>query len=438
MRISGKVKRKADCGGFLWVAAAMLTALFVFNGTDAEAVHKGAGDLVCGSCHTMHNSQGSGSNTLGGTTGGSIVLLRASLPNGRADIHLLCLQCHAENGTGATASDIDPASGVTAPKVYRTTAWDGTGFDDIGSGGDFSSTGVYAGGIWTLNTADGGSTCSDNPSVGKGHSIGCADVVPPGAAEATAIPALSCTNCHDPHGTDDANNADINIFRNLKKRPAGGGGGSALDPDGAVTVSATSYVGGYARVVGNVAGATAFTGAGDSATANHYWPIINGSGVTSPQNTYPAGTSANGTGDAGISGWCTQCHDDWHEDGTGTTNKVEGPGDDQQDWRRHPVNNSIVDATRPDSGAGVPKTDFTHYSGIALPNRLPAAQNNDGGLTYYADNSLDRVFCFSCHFVHGSPYNDILRWDYTDSVEVGGQVGNSISSTVGCQICHNR
>src|SRR3990170_7930689 len=74
------------------------------------AIHKGAGNLVCGNCHTMHNSQG---NTgMEGASGGSLVLLRATI-NSRAESHKLCLKCHASNGSQATVSH--PPQNVIAP-----------------------------------------------------------------------------------------------------------------------------------------------------------------------------------------------------------------------------------------------------------------------------------------------------------------------------------
>ena len=49
-----------------------------------------------------------------------------------------------------------------------------------------------------------------------------------------------------------------------------------------------------------------------------------------------------------------------------------------------------------------------------------------------------RVFCLSCHFAHGGPHYDALRWDYTSAVSSGSQFGNPIPSNKGCQLCHNR
>jgi len=39
--------------------------------------------------------------------------------------------------------------------------------------------------------------------------------------------------------------------------------------------------------------------------------------------------------------------------------------------------------------------------------------------------------CLSCHVAHGSPYADMLRWDYGTMVAGGGGSG-------GCFTCHTQ
>ena len=107
--------------------------------TSSLAVHKGAGNLVCGSCHTMHNSQG-GTNLEGNSTG-SILLLRGAVST-REQLHKLCLQCHAEGGLQAYVGH-EP-HGQYAPKVYGAN-WDQSkSFGEIGAGGDFINEFVSA------------------------------------------------------------------------------------------------------------------------------------------------------------------------------------------------------------------------------------------------------------------------------------------------------
>jgi len=433
----------------IFIVVAALTTLFVLFSTNAEAVHKGAGALVCGQCHTMHNSQGMTgtvegfANNLGGVTpAGSIVLLRGAV-DGRNEVHNLCLQCHAENGSQANVA-MQP-HGNRPPKVYRTSAaalTDPVDYTTMGSGGDFSFTGTFDGSTWTtLTGSDGGAiaTCDNttNPSLGRGHSLGCSDVTPPGANEGS-ISSLSCTNCHDPHGTDDVTNSGpINIYRNLKKQPTGGGGGSTLDVDGAATVTVKAYVGGASAQWTTLN----FTGVSPGA-ADHIWPVTM-TGAAADSNTFYEG-AGGGDINNGISAWCAQCHDLWHESGTATNGPILG-GAGQQDWRRHPVNESFKSA-RPQSGGAVEKTDSTWYLAQPIVNRhnLAKAGNTIAGGDVNYGVAADmvsggaKVFCLSCHWVHGGPWFDNLRWDYSLTVANGAQTGNSIASTVGCQICHNR
>ncbi len=101
----------------------------------AYAVHKGAGALVCGGCHTMHNSQGS--TSLAGNAGGSMILLRGSVSS-RSEISKFCLQCHGKDG--AFNGDAHQPHGERPPTVHGGSSlnWDDSKpFGDIGAGGDF-------------------------------------------------------------------------------------------------------------------------------------------------------------------------------------------------------------------------------------------------------------------------------------------------------------
>jgi hypothetical protein len=251
-----------------------------------------------------------------------------------------------------------------------------------------------------------------------------------------SIDTFSCTNCHDPHGAAAPVDptwfdSDVNGFRNLKVQPTGGGGGSANDPDGVfILQDVAGWVGSSANAWGDGAN---WTGSGSGAT--HIWPVINSGNTLN--NVYYAG--ADGT-DEGISGWCAQCHDNWHEDAGGASNNESG-----NDWKRHPVNNAMVDGT-PTSSGNITLVDFTFYDGVTDDWKYPAAQSvapagidpTTANETYWADHNADRVFCLSCHFAHGGPFFDALRWDYLSSVGSGTQTGRGDQAPYGCQQCHNR
>ncbi|HBR16190.1 MAG: hypothetical protein A3G39_09765 [Deltaproteobacteria bacterium RIFCSPLOWO2_12_FULL_43_16] len=412
--------------------------LTLMASTPSMAVHKGSGDLTCGSCHTMHSSQGGTSSpSMGGATG-ALILLRNSLVTGRETIHQLCLQCHAAAGTqGGVQFNACPGTACTTPpKVLLTStdAWNTTkDFSTIGAGGDFQFVGSYVSGSYN-STQDGGT------ALGRGHSIGGTVIAPPGNGSTVGtIATFSCTTCHDPHGTS-ATTSTINIYRNLK----GGIVAGATDKNWSNMLTngniGTSYVGGPTGASDDNSLGTTPTGGSGIAASNNIWPTYRSSGT---QNSYSTSTTPptlggtaltglDGTGYTLMSAFCAQCHSLWHENVT-TGNKTGS------DWNRHPVDNRISD-TSSASGAGVTITDFTHYNtNIAAGFKLPAA-NDAGSAFYYADNSGDKVFCLSCHFAHGSPYYDILRWDYIAQIDAAGgsQTGNGVASVKGCQQCHNR
>ncbi|MDP2682271.1 MAG: hypothetical protein Q8P28_05615 [Deltaproteobacteria bacterium] len=432
------------------LAFAFGIGLSLLTATPSMAVHKGAGDLTCGACHTMHSSQGGTSTpSMGDQAGGSFILLRTSVTS-RAELHNFCLQCHSETGAQAGVVNNTGVWATTPPKVHLdpTNKWSGANFSDVGGGGAFN--GSYGGGVYSPDAEDLGGVSPATTALGRQHSIGASTVTPPGnsttgSSVGSAITALSCTTCHDPHGTA-VTTDNINKYRNLKA-------GTSM-PVAQMLNSwsnmaafgdlATSYVGG---VGGSATGGTAPT------LARNVWPVWRNAGS---QNSYMTAVNTTvitlggraittqdaATNNVGFSAFCAQCHGAWHE----ATYAVSAGNVSGDDWKRHPVNNTLV-ATTQLSGAGVTIVDFAHYNNTGDTSRAPFTTNdatklpaaNAGGLArYYADNGNDKVFCLSCHFSHGSIYNDILRWNYTSAVSAGEQTGNSIASNVGCQQCHNR
>ena len=433
---------------YIAVNSVALAVIFLLS-SSSYAVHKGAGGLTCGYCHTMHNSQGG--TDLGGNAGGSLVLLQAQVGS-RAEIHKLCLKCHATNGTHAT--DLLPPQNVQPPKVWSSASWDGEvdGFDKIGAGGNFSTE---LDSSWNVTTS---------PYLGYGHSLGETNVTPPGGDQ--SLPTFSCTDCHDPHGTADPDDTKINIFRNLRVDAVNAGQRSGvkfitdpIDP----WLTAKSYVGG---VNGSYFGSASEQDNG----GNRIWPVFTGTLTGNPvtdsanSNSYPTGNDGN-PGGATFSKWCAQCHDNWHEDyNFNNQAHVYTPGGQYQldlDSRRHQVNSmvprasaqgcadgchvSLLDRSNYDTalivaGKGLPVTASRYYTDNAyyLPECGAAGNPACSGMDDISGGNNHKVFCLSCHFAHGGPYYDNLRWDYNSAVNTGDQNGNSIANTEGCQLCHNR
>lgn len=433
----------------------------------SEAIHRGAGGLVCGGCHTMHNSQGGAS--LGGQAGGSIRLLRGVVST-KSEIHKLCLQCHSTNGSQATI--LQPPQTVQAPKVLSSASWTvADAFNKIGAGGNF------------YPEIDVNGNATTPVTKGYGHSIGATNVTPPGGD--TLIASFTCVNCHDPHGTANTANTEINIFRNLKVSASEAGTNSgvkfAVDP-AYPYFTHRSYVGG-------VSSPSYFGGGETDNGGNVIWPIyrgtLSGDPVSDGANSNAYATdqcySSDFTGCAytlaTMSRWCAQCHDKWHEgleaNRAAALSDEACPGSEidcgvfvsRRQWKRHPVNTSMMRKAAPScattsatsachpnmldrtnystaliqAGKGLPVTTSEFYAGYVyyLPYEAPCS-GAYGCMDISFNYANHKVFCLTCHFAHGGPYYDNLRWNHTSSVEPDTPQENAIPKDVGCQQCHNR
>jgi predicted CXXCH cytochrome family protein len=112
-----------------------------------------------------------------------------------------------------------------------------------------------------------------------------------------------------------------------------------------------------------------------------------------------------------ISGFCAACHGQFHQLGDAYGAGIGGTQSNGQ-WVRHPS-----DILLPETGEynGYPTYSVeapVGYTDVSAPTRAAAV-----------------VTCLSCHRAHGSPYPDMLRWDYDDMVAGGGGSG-------GCFTCH--
>ena len=113
-----------------------------------------------------------------------------------------------------------------------------------------------------------------------------------------------------------------------------------------------------------------------------------------------------------MTAYCCGCHGGFHTQ------------DDSGLWVRHPS-----DAYLP--GGTTEYAAYTTYS----PEAPVARPDLDGwtipSSTVTPDGATDMVMCLSCHRAHGSPYDDMLRWDYDGQVAGGGG-----DDGTGCFTCH--
>lgn len=133
---------------------------------------------------------------------------------------------------------------------------------------------------------------------------------------------------------------------------------------------------------------------------------------------------------ATISYLCAQCHGDFHS-GTGNlgmaSNGIGSP------WIRHPTDYDMGNvSTKEYGGYGHPGQAVGTYSVIAPVAWVNLAASMALTPVTFADDTV--VTCISCHRAHGTPVDDLLRWNY-----VGMDAGSDPdprNNIGGCFICH--
>lgn len=113
---------------------------------------------------------------------------------------------------------------------------------------------------------------------------------------------------------------------------------------------------------------------------------------------------------AGINKLCANCHPDFHS----LSNTSDG-----SNWLRHPTDNDI-----PTTSGWTATVNYREN-----PFAFSDVTGMDPGTAYTVSGA--QVACVSCHRAHGTPYDDLLRWDYTAQV-----AGSTVS--YGCLGCHNK
>ena len=131
--------------------------------------------------------------------------------------------------------------------------------------------------------------------------------------------------------------------------------------------------------------------------------MSNGWGTGEQHNVYSSSTTA------GINKLCANCHPNFH----GTGNTQDGDGN----WIRHPTDYDI-----PSGWSAVVDYRDNPFAFADLTGKTATGTYTDSGA---------QVACVSCHRAHGTPYDDILRWDYSTQIAGGGEVA-------GCLKCHTK
>ena len=353
---------------------------------------------VCSGCHTMHNSQGGDpmakqlnathTDYEDDTTANGTLLVKD------------CVGCHSNTGSGSTYT-ID---GCTVPVVYNT-----------GSGKPLT---YLAGGNFWWVARNGGKDDA------KGHNV-------LGISDPDSLPfapgGFSCGGdaCHDSLAVEHTTGLSFGSgCQGCHLRPA-----HHADDSATVIGAESSSTDGYYRFLsGHFTG----DGYGVCGIEDSEWQATKSS---SNHNEY-LGFSEENKKEPSVSpiyvafsklghtmtAFCCGCHGDFHAQNT----EIDGSGS----WIRHPS-----DAVIPDTGEYADAFG-ANGTGTGIYNQLvPVARPSLTGWT--APSAVvtlgsDMVMCLSCHRPHGSPYNDLLRWDYDNMIAGGG------SNTTDCFACHTK
>ena len=331
----------------------------------------------CANCHTMHNSQNGTGMEIDNEKGPGPFpyLTRGS-----------CIGCHTGTNVGGGTRE-----GVT-PFVMS----------DVALSEETYLSATLAGGNFWWVADDGGNNDT------KGHNVLGLSGQDSNIPAATGAPgrAIGCSNsCHMTLAEEQTSISYLGSgcegCHLYVKHHAGGTDYIADEDDGWFR-----FCSGHALHAGT---------RGATGVEDNDWQFTND---LSDHNEY-LGSEANlgsavgfyGLGNV-MTGYCCGCHGLFHieEDGGGA-------------WIRHPS-----DAVIPNSGEYASYTVYDPIAPVARPDLTAYAVANPGDPD--VNPGVDMVMCLSCHRAHGSPYADLLRWNYSQMVAGGGENPN------GCFVCH--
>ncbi len=334
----------------------------------------------CAECHTMHNSQGgspmayddNGVLQTGTGTPRDVLLLRG------------CVSCHTGTNDGTNVIPYVNNADAGGPN-YGT---DGIGGATL-AGGNFYWVATSGAGL----DAKGHNVATDSLA-GVDGALG---LTPPGFTGTAPTNQLTCagtTGCHGDktatsdfaaisgsHHADDTTIDGTTVAKSFRFLMGVTG---IEDPDWEYTVSSTDH--------------------------NQYKGIDRTADTDNDTST--------------ISSLCAQCHDSFHN-GSGNVGGANPSGAEfGSPWVRHP--------TDFDMGNTALGSEYRSYGGGTYLPTAPVASASVATIVStvnFADDTI--VTCVSCHRAHGTPNDDLLRWDY--SAVQAGVVGGS---TGACFSCH--
>ncbi len=328
----------------------------------------------CAQCHTMHNSQG------GNPMAVDISGAAQAAPN-ETLLRYGCVACHT--GTNDGTNNIPYVNKTTLP-TYGT---DGTTGETL-AGGNFYWVATNGANL----DAKGHNVASDslaNQDATLGNT-------PPGGTGAltSQLTCAGTTGCHGDRSQDSdfgamsgTHHADDSVI------------------DGSSVVRSYRFLDGI-------------LGLEDSDW--EYQP------TTSAHNQYKGfdRTADTELATGSISSLCGQCHNDFHNGAGNVGGTAPSGAPFASPWVRHPTDFDMgnTGATSEYRGYGGTGNAYVVAAPVASVDVTTVLQN----VTFNNDTI---VTCISCHRAHGTPYDDLLRWDYSGISAGSGGTG-------GCFECH--
>jgi hypothetical protein len=358
---------------------AAFTAMLVLYGL-ADAKVKG----LCVDCHTMHNSEDNAPMAVENDTGWNASLELAGVPRAEPIPHLLkasCIACHTNSGSDTIvtvgANRIPIVRNLTVEPVNMLAGGNFYWVDPAGPGGGNDNMGHN---IMSEDTFNGGrSVLAPGGNQGASCTESCHYTLYDPLNLSTAI--SGCQGCH------------FSTYHHKDQGTAAGQDPTYRYLQGPASAGHNGYFVGW------------FTGAEEA----------NWEQTGTTHNTYIAYDVTPGvinSANTSVSAFCAACHGIFHEQQT-----IVVAGDTL--WIRHPADQALP------TGAGYEYPDFT--AGANYTKESPVAYTGSSGQTG------PRVMCLSCHRPHGSPYSNLLRWNYADA---GSSMIAGGGGTGGCFNCH--
>jgi len=326
---------------------------------------------VCSNCHTMHSSQSPWPSEWG--SGGPYQTLLVNS----------CIGCHTgeNDGTNTTPyvySESEPTYG-TNTLAGGNFYWVANGCDECGHNvtdipgvsqdSNFSQTPGFVSGTTCSACHDSGNMILD-PLLYKG------------------VYYSGCQFCHDPkHHADDS--------------------GPVVGDDEEVKYRFLNFTAFHPYTFQQ--GSYNFYGVAGIEDDDWEYTVS-----SSDHNEYCGAASSEDYSGAShsISRYCAACHWGFYGDNTGH-------------WKRHPSDYAL-----PDSGE---YANYTTYNPLAPIARLESTLTGMTVASSTVTPGEDQVSCLSCHRPHGSPYPDMLRWDYENECKAG-----TSDPDCGCFVCHTK